>query len=174
MPKALAPDKRERILADIRAGDKSRNQIARDHHVAASTVGNIATQAGLAEAAFDRTHTVKGARAKAADNKARRAQLASDLLEDAQHFRKRCRSAYQVVTSSAEGAEIVTLDEPPLPDVRAAYTAIGIAVDKGIAIEKHDVSDDAAAAQRSLLGQLFAGLTQAVGEDAPGTSQDEA
>ena len=172
MPKRLPDAKRAAILADIKAGGGKRNEIARKHGVSPSLVGKIATAEGITDA-WDRTHALKGARAKAIDNKSKRAQLASDLLDDAQHYRKRARSAYKVVVSTPEGADVVTLDEPPLPDVRSALTAIGICVDKSIAVEKHDTTDDGSQHARSMLGQLFTGLAQAVNGDAPETPVPE-
>ena len=171
MPAPLAPGKRAAILEDIRAGGKSRNQIARKHHVAASTVGKIADQEGITDA-FDRTHTVKAAHAKQADNKAKRAQLQSDLLDDAQRLRKRAWSPYGVVVSTPQGAETITLDLPPLPDVRGAYTSIGIIVDKDRAYEK-DRADSGADQAKSMLGKLFEGLAAAVSGDPETPQADE-
>ena len=55
------------------------------------------------------------------------------------------------------GAEIVTLDLPPLPDARAAYTALGISVDKSIRLEQHDSEDGGMSAVdawlRGMLGE---------------------
>ena len=109
MPKPLPPKKRAAILADIKAGQKSRNQVARDHGVSTSTVSGIAKQANLTEA-FDRSGTEAATRARVIDCKAAREQLKSDLLADAQRFRERAWSPYQVVVSTPEGAEVVTLD----------------------------------------------------------------
>lgn len=162
MPPRMAPQKRAAILKDIKAGGQSRNQIARKHGVAASTVGKIAGEEGIT-GAFDRTHTLKAARAKSADSKARRAQLVSDLLGDAQKLRDRAWSGYKIVVGGSEGAEVVELELPPLPDVRAAYTSIGIIVDKTIAVEKHDVGDDAEAA-KSVLAAVMEGLVARHGD----------
>lgn len=162
MPPRMAPDKREAILKDIRAGGMSRNQVARKHGVSASVVGKIAARAGITDA-WDRTHALKGARAKAADNKAMRSQLQSDLLRDAQKLRGRAWSKYKVPLSGAEGIEVIELDLPPLPDVRAAYTAIGICVDKDAAIERSAATGAGTAEAESLMGRLAAALTEAVG-----------
>jgi transposase-like protein len=161
MPQRMAPERRAAILRDIQAG-KSRNQIARDHGVSAGSVTNIARENGET-GAFDRSGTLKGARAKQIDNRAKRAQLESDLLDDAQKLRKRAWSAYEVVVSGPEGAETVALDLPPLQDVRAAYTSIGIIVDKSVAIEKHDSGDDAEAA-KSVLAAVMDGLVARHGD----------
>jgi len=171
MPKRLPEAKRKAILADITPGS-SRNVIARKHGVSASFVGKVAAEAGLDDV-WNRTHTEKAARAKAVDNKARRAQLESDLLDDAQHFRQRARAPYEVVVSTVQGAEVITLSEPPLTDVRSALTAIGICIDKGLAIERHDVNGDGADHAKSMLGRLFSGLAEAVGTEPPETPPDE-
>jgi hypothetical protein len=172
MPKPLSARKRSAVLKDIqaaRANGVSAGQIARDHGVARSTVTKIAADNDLANA-FERTQTENAARAKQADCKLLRAQLKQDLLADAQRFRKRAWESYQVVVGTPEGAEIVTLDLPPLPDARAAYTAIGIAVDKSIRLEEHD-SDDSAAGAKNLLGSLSDALGVAArnlgGDDQP-------
>jgi hypothetical protein len=156
MPKALSARKRNAVLADIRAGAKSRNQIARDHGISASSVTVIARGAGIADA-FDRSKTKDATRAREDDCRALRAALKLDLLGDAQRFRERAWSRYQVVVGTPEGAEIVNLDLPPLPDARAAYTAIGIAVDKSIRLEQHDSDEGGVSAVdewlRGMLGE---------------------
>lgn len=171
MPARMAPELRAAILKDIRAGRLSRNQVARKYSVSASTVGRISAAEGITDA-WDRTNALKGARARAADNKAMRAQLQSDLLRDAQKLRKRAWSAYPVVVGGPEGAEKVWLDEPPLPDVRAAYTSIGIIVDKDLAYERASATSDGAAAAESLMGRIAAALTEAAGgpQTPPGDS----
>lgn len=169
MPK-LSQGKRDAITTDIRAG-KKRNEIARDHGVSAGSVTNIAKQAGLANA-FDRSATVKAARAAQADNKALRAQLQSDLLKDAQRLRKRAWELYKIPMAGPEGIEIIELELPPLPDVRAAYTAIGIIVDKDRAYERDKQGADGTDHATSMLGKLMTGLAQAFGDD-PETPQGD-
>lgn len=174
MPAPLAPQKRAAILEDIQAGGKSRNQIARKHHVAASTVGRIASEEGITDA-FDRTNTLKGARAKAADNKAKRAQLQSDLLDDAQRVRARIWGRCKVVVGGGpDGAEIVELDEAPLEGLKAGFTAIGIIVDKDRAYEKDASSSGSAAHAESVMGRLAVALAEAFGDEvAQETPQDD-
>jgi hypothetical protein len=151
LPKPISPQAREAIIADIRAG-KARNQIARDHHVSAGSVTNIAQQAGITDA-FDRSATVKGTRAKQFDAKAARAKLIVDLLGDAQRFRERAWSQYTQIVSGPAGAELVTTKLPPLRDQQSAYTSVAICIDKSVRLEQADQGDGSAAA-RSLLGQL--------------------
>jgi transposase-like protein len=162
MPKPLDDTKRAAILADIKAGSKSRNQIARDHGVSPSTVTGVAKAEGIT-GAFDRSQTKEATQAREADCKALRAELKVDLLHDAQRLRKRIWGSHQVVVSTPQGAEVVTLDENPLTEIRSGYTALGIAVDKSIRLEEFDSDDtDGSKNARSLLGNLFAGLSDAM------------
>jgi hypothetical protein len=150
---ALPPQKREAILADIRAGEKSLTQIASDHQVGKATVSTMAKKAGITNA-FDRSQTERATQAHAADARARRAKLALELLDDVDKLRQRAWSSYEVVMDSrAAGPQHVTLDLPPLPEVRAAYAAIGVAIDKHTRLDQYDTSDSAADA-KSFLGDL--------------------
>lgn len=165
MPPPLPAKKRAAILADIQAGAKSRNQIARDHGVSASTVTNIANDSGMANA-FDRTQTENATRARAVDVKALREQLKLDLLDDAQRLRRRAWEPYQVVVSTPQGADVVTIEQPPLSEVRSAYTAVGIAIDKSLVLEKHDsTGGDTGAA--SMLDALAEGIRRFAQSDEP-------
>lgn len=162
MPPRIDDATRTAIEADIRTGKKSRNQIARDHNVAPSTVTRVAQEAGL-DGAFDRSNTKRATEIAEADARARRARLALDLLDDAQRLRQRAWTAYtQCVPTRTGNVEVITLDLPPLAEVRNAYTALGIAVDKSLALERVD-SDDGADAARSMLARLGDALTEAAG-----------
>lgn len=152
MPPRIPTTTRAAILADIQAGQKSRNQIARDHNVSPGTVTNIANQEAVTNA-FDRTATEKATRAAAIDNKAARATLAADLLADAQRLRERAWNAYTYYERGPEGPELVQLEFPPLREVREAYTALGISVQRHLELERHDTGDPGETA--SLLGTLF-------------------
>lgn len=171
MPKPLPDKQRAAILQDIRAGQKSRNQIARDHNVSVSTVTGIAKAENLTEA-FDRSRTEKATRAREVDAKALRAQLKLDLLEDAQKLRARAWAPYEVVVSTPQGAETVILSEPPLNEARAAYTAIGIAIDKSLVLEKHDATGGDSGA-KSMLDALAEGIRRFAQSDEPPTPEPE-
>lgn len=157
MPARLPDDKRAAILADIKTGTKGRNQIARDHDVALSTVSKIAKEAGATDA-FDRSQTENATRAAVADNRSRRAKLASDLLHDAERFRQRAWSKYKYYERGQDGPELVELEHPPLKEAKEAYVAIGIALDKHVVLERHDATDPGT--MGSLLGTLLDGLQQ--------------
>jgi hypothetical protein len=157
VPPRIPDDKRAAILTDVRTGTKGRNQIARDHGVALSTVSKIAKDAGVIDA-FDRTQMENVTRAVVADNRSRRAQLASDLLHDAEMLRQRAWKPYSYYERAQFGPELVTLDLPPLKEVKEAYVSLGVAVDKHVVLDRHDATDPGA--MGSLLGTLLAGLQE--------------
>lgn len=158
MPPRLPDDKRAAILADIQAGAKGRNQIARDHGVALSTVTKIAKDSGTADA-FDRTQVEIATRAVVADNRSRRARIASELLDDVARFRQRAWSPYTYYERGMEGPELVTLDLPPLKEAKEAYVAIGISLQRHAELEKLD-ADRGDEGARSMLGDLAEALEQ--------------
>jgi transposase-like protein len=162
----IDPERRAAVLRDIKAGGKSLNQIAKDNAVAKSTVSVIAKDAGLTDA-FDRTRTEAATRAHAIDCRARREALKAALLDDAERLRDRAWSAYEVVVESrATGPSRLTLDLPPLQDVRAAYAAIGIAIDKSVRLEQYDSTDSDVDA-KSMLGALAEGIRQYANTSGP-------
>jgi transposase-like protein len=158
VPRPLAADKRAAILKDIQAGKLSAHAIAKKHGVAQSTVSRIAGK-DVGEAAFDRSQTQKATRAVEIDNRARRALEATAFLDDIARLRARAWEPYTVVVGTAQGAEEVVLALPPLGEVRSAYTAIGIVVDKHLALDRHDNSGPPGASDAvSMLDQLAAGI----------------
>jgi transposase-like protein len=151
----IPDEKRAAILAEIKAGEKSRNQIARDHDVSVGSVTNIARAAGMTDA-FDRSSVENATRAVVADNRSRRAALASALLDDADKLRARAWGKYEYYERGQFGPELVSLDKPPLRDAKEAYVALGIALDKHVVLERHDATDPGV--MGSLLGTLLDGL----------------
>lgn len=153
-------------IRDAAGGDAttSTRTIAQRFGVSDYTVRKIAKEQQLGDA-FSREQTKNATRAREADMAAARAQLAADLLSDAQRLRSRAWSKYRVVVSGPDGADVVTLPLPPAPDTRHLYTALGIALDKHLAVLKHDTSSGTDAA-RSMLGQLGEALA-AFAEQAP-------
>lgn len=159
MPPAIPAKKRAAILKDIKAGGHTCRGLARAHGVSDNVVRRIARTEGI-EDAWSRAQTENATRATTIDNKSRRAALIAGLLEDAEHLRQRAREPYPVVVSGREGAEIVTLPEPPLRDVQAAFTAAAIALDKSIAVERHDNPDDGTHEARDMAKAIAAGLAR--------------
>lgn len=157
MPNGLPPEKRAAILADITAGGKSLNQIAKDRGVAKATVSKIAKDEGLTNA-FDRSRTEAATRAHAIDCRARREALKDQLIEDAERLRARAWQPYEVVVDNRQlGPQTMTLDLPPAQDVRAFYAAVGLAIDKHCRLEQYDAVDTAADA-KSMIGALAEGI----------------
>lgn len=164
MPPRIPDDKRAAILVDIEAGTKGRNQIARDHGVSVGTVTNIANTAAGGQTNFDRSATEKGTRAAAADNRARRARIASELLDDVERLRKRAWDPYTYYERGQMGPELVTLDQPPLKEAKEAYVSIGICLQRHAELEKFDL-DRGDEGARSMLGDLAEAIKQ-VAQDA--------
>lgn len=137
----ISPETRVKVLDAIRAGGK-RNAIAREHGVAASTVTKIAQDAGLADA-FDRSATENATRAAVADNKARRAVLARRFLDEAEAALADMRAPHLVYSFGGRDNAYNehTLDVPPSGDRRNLMIIAATAVDKSMAIDRHD--DDA-------------------------------
>lgn len=121
-----------------------------------STVSRHCRKLGLS---FDRAPTSAATEAKQADNKARRASHVTALLEDFERLRERAWEPYTVVVSGIDGAEKVRLNLPPAQETAAFYRAMGLCVDKVIAMERHD-SDDSkgmSAVDEWLRGMLSGG-----------------
>ncbi len=162
MPPRIPDDKRAAILADIRAGTKGRNQIARYHSVSVGTVTKLAKDAGSTDA-FDRSQSAKATRAVQQDNRSRRAQIASELLDDIAAFRERAWSPYTYYERGSDGPELVTLDRPPLKEAKEAYVAIGISLQRHMELEKFD-ADRGEEQAKSMLGDLAKALKAVAGD----------
>jgi transposase-like protein len=159
MPPRISDDKRAAILDDIKAGGNSCRGIARKHGVSDRVVRKIADENGITDA-WSRAQTENATRARQADVRAQRTELKAVLLDDVRKLRERAWSPYTYYERGKEGPEKVTLDLPPLGEARNAYTAIGIALDKHIALERID-SDGGADRAKGMIGALAAGLRAA-------------
>lgn len=129
---ALLDEVREAILADVRAGERSARAIAEAHGVHVSTVSRVAKAAGI-EDAFDRAQTRKATEAKTADTDARQAELRARAVEAAHGLLDRL---HHRVTVPHAAMGTVTIPARP-EDWRNTMTAVGIATDKALAIQKH-------------------------------------
>lgn len=171
MPPPISDEKRAAIATDLQDDTKSRNQIARDHDVSPSTVSKIA---GEEHRTFDRTQVIHATRAKQADNKSRRAQLAADLLSDAEKLRKQLWEPTTIGAFGGREGDWHTADvkEPPFADKRAILSSVQTAVRSHVELEKVDStgsSDDAV----SMLGDLASKLKQAWEADSAGEPPSE-
>lgn len=142
MPKALPDAKRNAILADIEAGRKARNQIARDHHVSPSTVTKIAKDAAI-EAAFDRSHLKHALQAKAADDKAFRAATSRRFLRKCNELLDQMDRPHMVFNIGGRDNVYTEhlMDRPPTADLRNLMTSAAVAFDKHLAADKHDAGE---------------------------------
>jgi hypothetical protein len=156
MPPPLEPEKREAVLAAIRAGSGARSagSIAREHEVSRSTVLRIAQDAGLDDA-WDRTKTLHASRARAIDAQALRTQLAADHLSDAVRIRERLWEPSEVPTATGQ---VVMLSLPSARDVRDFMQSVGSALKISMEVERHDQSDQGAADAKSMLLGVAEGL----------------
>jgi len=142
MPKPLSARKRNAILADIEAGTKARNQIARDHGVSPSTVTKIARDAAI-EDAFDRSKLKDALQAKAADDKACRLATSRRFLAKANELLDQMDQPHVVFNIGGKD-NIYTehlMDRPPTGDLRNLMVSAATAFDKHMAQQRHD-SDD--------------------------------
>lgn len=155
----ISDQQRAAILQDVQAGTKSCRQIAKDHGVSQATVSELAKAEGITDA-FNRAQTEKATAARAADCRARREALKEALLDDAEKLRQRAWSPYEIVVDNRNtGPQHITLDLPPLQDVRAAYNAISLAIDKSVKLEQYDATGGDVDA-KSMLGALAEGIRQ--------------
>lgn len=81
---ALPDEQRERVLALARAGELSRNGIARELGIGASTVSRICRAAGLPSL---NQRTARAVEVRQLSARQRRAEAADGLLDDLQHAR---------------------------------------------------------------------------------------
>lgn len=164
MPAPLSDELRAAILADIRAGELSRNAIARTHGVGQGTVTLIARAAGES---FDRAarKTRSATLASTNDLRDRRARLAERLAAEAELL---IDSLHKPHVAFNFGGKDNTYAEHEMaePDVKAKQTiltAAAIALDKSVMLTRFDAGAEAGEAG-SLLATLGAALTAQYGD----------
>lgn len=131
---------RARVRKLAREG-KGRNEIAKLCKISSSTVTRICAQA-RPPITFDRTATEAATAAVVVDAKARRAQLSSDVLDSARALRNLLTAPHEVIHWHKDGEMLRgQIDKPTSGDVKNYAIALGILVDKHVALTKLD-SDD--------------------------------
>ncbi len=139
-PRPITDDDRRQV-AELHSQSLTRNAIAREMGRSGRTVSRIAADLGLT---FERAQVRAATEARKQDAKARRAQLALDLLDDA--ARLRAQLWKPAVVFNFGGRENVyeehQLDQPPAADQLKLVQAATIAIGKSIDIDKHDRVDD--------------------------------
>ncbi|TDD25001.1 helix-turn-helix domain-containing protein [Actinomadura sp. KC06] len=161
----LTQQDRDQVRA-LHAQGLNRNAIAREIGRAQSTVSKIAAELGLN---FDRSRTREATKAKVADAKARRAQLASDLLDDAAELRKQLWQPCTLVKIGGKDnvATEHPLGQPLFEDQLKIVQATGLAAERHARLVELD-RDDGNSEVASLLGNLLGGL-----QAKHGTGDDE-
>ena len=147
----LTPEQRAQVVEFARSG-MTRNDIHRRTGVAAATITKLVNEAGLS---FDRTSTKAATAAKKADMRARRAELAQLLLEDAHRLRAEMWEPVEYVDHGGKDFVEVRWDmpTPSIIDKLKLVQAAGAAIGKHIDLERHD-TDEAAGDARSMLADL--------------------
>jgi hypothetical protein len=142
-------------LAELHAQGLSRNAIAKAMDRGTSSISRMAAKAGLD---FDRSRTQIGTEAKVIDARAKRAELAVRLLDDAERLRQRMHQPYRVWKLTNDG-DLVTgvLDLPDARDQRDLSVALNTAVNASLRLEEFD-ADPGINGAKSMLGALAAGL----------------
>lgn len=147
----LTQPQRDHILA-LHAQGHSRNQIARETGISPSTVTRVCKAEGLV---FDRRQTAAATQAKVVDAKARRAELAGLLLDDAFRLRAQLWEPARLVNFGGKDNTLAetTLEEPLFGDKRNIMNAVAIAVQRHEALVKMD-TDNGNGAVVNMLTQL--------------------
>jgi transposase-like protein len=154
VPAPLDPVLRAAIAEAIKAGGK-RNEIAREHSVSPSTVSKIARDDGLT-GAFDRSQTKNATEAARVDNAALRASTSRRFLEEANRFLDDLHKPHTAYNFGGKDNTFNSKEfpEPPVTDKRNLITAAAVAIDKHLAVEKHDNSGEAHAAVDAWLQEM--------------------
>jgi transposase-like protein len=152
----IPDEQREAILTDIRAGGLSCRAIAKRHGVSPATVSALARDNGLTFERSD-TKTRAATRARIFDAKQARADMVERLHGDAERIRQRAWQPCTTLVGSGASAAWVTTNLPSFRDQQAAYTSLGIALDKAMALERYD-DDQGMTAGRNMLGDLMSAL----------------
>ncbi len=151
-PKPITDEDRNRV-AQLHAEGHSRNAIARSIGRSGRTVSRIAEALGLT---FERGDMVKAAtEAKKIDAKAKRAQLANDLLDDAARLRRSLWEACTVYNFGGKDNtfEQALISEPSFRDKREIMQAVSVAAERSMKLDEYD-RQTGADEERSMLVDL--------------------
>jgi hypothetical protein len=129
-----------------------RNDIAAAIGRAPATVTKLANQLGLS---FDRAATAAATAAKVVDARARRAQLALGLLDDAARLREQLFAEAKVFNFGGRDNSYneTVLDKPPFADQLRIMQAAGTAIDRALKLDEYDATGGEAE-QRGMLLDL--------------------
>lgn len=127
-------------IVELGRGGMTRNAIAREVGVGPATVNRVCREA-VPPVSFERTHTAAAVAARSFDAKAERARLSQRMLAEANAALDRLHAAHVVVGWYQGDSFEHELAHPTSGDVKNYMLAAAIAVDKHIALERHDGSD---------------------------------
>jgi transposase-like protein len=152
----IPDEQRQAILTDIRDGRLSCRKIAQAHGVSPATVSALAREHGLT---FERSHpkTRAATRARIYDARQARADMAEKLRGDAERLRQRAWQPCTTLVGTGVSAAWVTTNLPSFRDQQAAYTSLGIVLDKAMALERYD-DDQGLTVGQTMLGDLMSAL----------------
>lgn len=152
-------DEEEEQLKQLNAQGVGRNEAARRLGKSVSAVYRASNRLGLN---WNRERTAMAVAAFQEDMKERRAQLASDLLDDAERMRAQLFEAYMVYSFGGRDNTFAseTLEEMPPSEKRALMNAIGTALDKSLRLSEFDSESNLDRA-KAVLGGLGKALAEA-------------
>lgn len=124
-----------------RTGTMSRNAVARECGVSPTTVARVCA-AAKPPITFDRTATAQATEAKLVDLKVRRAALSQRAVDEVDRLFGLLTTPHEITHWDKDGfIHRAQIELPSSGDVKNYATAIGILLDKHLALVKHD-SDD--------------------------------
>lgn len=158
---AITDAERERVQ-QLHARGLGRNDIARELGRSVSTISAVAKQLGLS---FDRSKTAAATAAKVVDAKAKRAQLMTDLLDDAEKLRAQLFAQAHVYAFGGKENTFAEayIDQPSFRDQRDIMAAVNTALGASLRLDQHD-GDGSNETVGSLLGSLLDDLVGRHGE----------
>lgn len=144
MAAPLTDDDRERIR-QLHADGLSRNAIAAELGRSAGVVTKVCKQLGLS---FDRAATKAAVEAAQVDAKAKRTQLANDLLDDAAKIREQLWQPALVYSFGGKDNTYAQMwhDKPDFASQLKIVQAAKAALDGSLRIEAHDADTQGLAA----------------------------
>lgn len=139
------PDEDRLKILELHAAGVGRNEIAKRVSRGVATVTRVVHAAG---GSFDRAATREAVEAAKTDAKLRRAQLALDLLDDAQRLREQLFEPAVVFNFGGKDNtyEERTVDEPTFTDKRNILQAVSTAANAAMKLDQHDREDGAMSA----------------------------
>lgn len=142
---------RQRVL-DLHEQGLGRNEIARETKLGLATVTRIVHQAG---GTFDRTATEQATRARQLDNRARRTELSSKLLDKVESLLVEMDGPFLAFNIGGKDNVYTEheLDKAPTLDKKNLMLAASTALQRHLDIERHDAEQGTADA-RAMLADL--------------------